>query len=349
MNLYHFENLSTNKCYYLVNKQIMTNKINESSKSVVIALSASKKSGTAAAEMSKASLLDVDTVRFQDGEMTIKIKETVRNKRVFIIQSTSNPAAEHLMELLITIDALKRASASEINVIMPYYGYARQDRKNKGRQPITAKLVADMLETAGASRIITFDLHADQIQGFFNIPVDNLKGTLIMAKKISKMNIENLTVVSPDNGGIIRARLAAEVLGNVPLAVIDKRRTGTNQATAQYVLGDVKDRNVLLIDDIVDTAGTISSAIKLLKENGALDVYVAATHAVLSGTQDDPNRAIKRMVDAGIKQFFTTNTVDLKDNINFKEVTVFNIDEVLAEVIDRNISHESISDYFKKE
>lgn len=249
------------------------------------------------------------------------------------------------MELLITIDALKRASAAKINVVIPYYGYARQDRKNKGRQPITSKLVADMLETAGASRIITVDLHAQQIQGFFNIPVDHIKGLNYVAKQLREYDLGDLTIVSPDHGGAKRAKEIAEML-EAPIAIVDKEREKANEAKANFILGDVKDRNILIVDDMVDTGGTLAAGIELLKEQGAKDVYVAATHAVLSGTEENPTQAIERLKAAGVKKFFTTNTIEksYEDEI----LHAMNLFKVIGHYIQKNEVGLSISEYFEE-
>ncbi|XP_076037868.1 ribose-phosphate pyrophosphokinase-like [Oratosquilla oratoria] len=249
--------------------------------SVIFGLSTSKKLANNVAKISGIELGEIKTSQFADGEIFVESQSSVRNKTVFIIQSTHKPTNDNLMELLLVIDALKRSSVGEVNVIIPYFGYARQDRKQEGRQAISAKLVANMLTTAGADRIITFDIHSEQIVGFFDMPVDNLKAYGLIAKSINDLAIENLAIVSPDHGGVSRARALAKILDS-PLAVIDKRRTGHNNAESMFILGDVQDKNVIIYDDMVDTGGTVVSAVDILKENGAKDVYLAVTHGVLS-------------------------------------------------------------------
>jgi ribose-phosphate pyrophosphokinase len=240
--------------------------------------------------------------RFSDGEISIYIGESVRGSNVFIVQPISRPANENLMELLIMMDALKRASAKSINAVLPYYGYARQDRKTRARDPITAKLVADLLTTAGANRVITMDLHAGQIQGFFNIPVDHLKSLPILANYFLEKGFSNGVVVSPDMGGVTRARELAERL-QLPIAIIDKRRPEPNVAEVMNIIGDVKGKNVIMIDDIIDTAGTITLGAQALIDKGAKDVYACCTHPVLSGP------ALQRLADSPIKEIVVTNTI----------------------------------------
>ena len=242
--------------------------------------------------------------KFADGEIGINITETVRGHHVFIVQSTSNPVNEHYMELLIMIDALKRASARSINVIMPYYGYSRQDRKALPRQPISAKLVADMLTVAGATRVVCLDLHAAQIQGFYSIPIDNFEAAPLIAKYIKKQKIEDVVVVSPDHGGTTRARKFA-LNFNAPIAIIDKRRPRPNVAEVMNIIGEVEGKNAIIVDDIVDTAGTVCAASTALKKAGAKDIYVVCTHPVLSG------EGSKRILESDITKLITTNTIKL--------------------------------------
>ena len=246
---------------------------------------------------------ECDILRFADGEINLNLKNTVRGHHCFIVQSTSNPVNENYMELFIMIDALKRASAKTINVIMPYYGYARQDRKALSRQPISAKLMADLITVAGATRVLSMDLHAAQIQGFFNIPIDNLVALPVFTKYFKKQNIKDLVIVSPDHGGATRARNFAVNFDNAPLAIIDKRRTRPNVVESMTVIGDVKDKNVVIVDDLIDTAGTLVNAIRVLKEAGAKDIYMCATHAVLSGP------AIERIQNSELKQLIVTNSI----------------------------------------
>lgn len=242
--------------------------------------------------------------RFSDGEVQINIEESIRGSDVYVLQSTCEPVNEHMMELLIMIDALKRASAKSINIVMPYYGYARQDRKARSREPITAKLVADLLETAGATRVITLDLHAPQIQGFFNIPIDHLQGVPILSDYFEKKNLQDIIVVSPDHGGVTRARKLADRL-KTPIGIIDKRRPRPNVAEVMNIIGNVEGKTAILIDDIIDTGGTISLAATALIENGATEVYACCTHPVLSGP------AIERIKDSNIKELVVTNSIPL--------------------------------------
>ncbi len=241
---------------------------------------------------------------FSDGEIYLQIQENVRGADVFIIQPTSNPVDRHLMELLLMIDALKRASAERITAVLPYYGYARQDRKDKPRVPISAKLVASLLETAGANRVLTLDLHAAQIQGFFDIPVDHLFAMPVLIEHFRSQNIPDLTVVSPDAGGVERARAFAKRL-NSPLAIIDKRREEANVAEVMNVVGDVKARNCLLVDDLIDTAGTLVKGAEALSAQGAAGVWACATHAVLSGP------AVSRIEESAIREVVFTNSIPL--------------------------------------
>lgn len=280
--------------------------------------------------------------KFKDGEIFVESSSSVRNKAVFIIQSTCTPVNDNLMELILFVDAMKRSSAGEINVIMPYFGYARQDRRTNGRQPISARVVADMLINAGVSRIMSFDIHAEQIVGFFNIPFDNLKAQGLIARQIESLNIEDLTIVSPDHGGVVRARQLAQLL-DAPLAVIDKRRTGPNQAEAQFILGDVKGRNVVIFDDMVDSGGTVITATNKLKDSGAKDVYLAVTHPVLSGTEFNENQATDNLKIGGVKKVITTNSIEQKKD-EFLEV--IDLSDVIAEMVDLHLESKSITDHF---
>ena len=274
---------------------------------------------------------------FSDGETNITIDESVRGCDVFIVQSTCAPVNDHLMELLIMIDAMRRASARRITVVMPYYGYARQDRKSRGREPITAKLVANLIVQAGANRILTMDLHAQQIQGFFDIPVDHLMAMPILADYYKGLNIEDLVVVSPDMGGVTRARSLAEKLG-VPLAIIDKRRPMPNVSEIMNIIGEIKDKNVIMIDDIIDTAGTISNGAAALVERGAKSVYVSCTHAILSGP------AYERLANAPIKEIVTTNTIPATKE--FDKMTVLSVAPLMGEAILRIHNDASVSEMF---
>ncbi|BDG30333.1 ribose-phosphate diphosphokinase [Parageobacillus thermoglucosidasius] len=277
--------------------------------------------------------------RFSDGEIQINIEESIRGDDVFVIQSTSVPVNEHLMELLIMIDALKRASAKTINIVMPYYGYARQDRKARSREPITAKLVANLLETAGASRVITLDLHAPQIQGFFDIPIDHLMGVPILADYFKSKNLDDIVVVSPDHGGVTRTRKLADRL-KAPIAIIDKRRPKPNVAEVMNIVGQVQGKTAILIDDIIDTAGTITLAANALVENGAREVYACCTHPVLSGP------AIERIQNSKIKELVVTNTIALPEEKKIDKIVELSVAPLIAEAITRVYEMKSVSVLF---
>ena len=247
---------------------------------------------------------DCQVTTFSDGEISVNINETVRGCDVFVVQSTNNPVNENLMELLIMIDALRRASAGRITAVIPYYGYARQDRKAKARDPITAKLVANLITAAGADRVLTMDLHAAQIQGYFDIPLDHLLGGSLLADYFNEKNIEDLVVVSPDLGSVTRSRKFANQLeGEVPLAIIDKRRPKANVCEVMNLIGDVKGKNVIMLDDMIDTAGTITNAANALKEFGAKNIYACCTHAVLSGP------AMERIENSAISELIVLDTI----------------------------------------
>jgi len=271
---------------------------------------------------------------FSDGEIQVKINESVRGADVFIIQPTSTPVSEHIMELLIMVDAVRRASARRITAVLPYYGYARQDRKTRARDPITAKLIANLLFASGARRVITMDLHAGQIQGFFDIPVDHLPGVPILAQYFLQQKLENLIVVSPDLGGVTRARDLAERIG-APIAIVDKRRPEPNVAEIMNIIGDINQRNVIMIDDIIDTAGTISQGAKALKEMGAKDIYICCTHPVLSGP------ALKRLEEAPVKEVLVTNTILVPEEKIIPKMKVLSVAPLLGEAIIR--IHEDLS------
>lgn len=277
--------------------------------------------------------------RFKDGEVRINLGESVRGCNVFVLQSTSAPVNENLMELLIMIDAFKRASARTINVLIPYYGYARQDRKARARDPITAKLVANLLETAGASRVICMDLHAGQIQGFFDIPLDHLVGMPILANYFLDKNIANPVVVSPDMGGVTRARALAERLG-APLAIIDKRRPDANVAVVMNIIGDIAGKTAIIIDDMIDTAGTITLGAQALIERGARDVYACCIHPVLS---DD---GVDKLARSPIREVVVTNTIALPPAKRIDKIHVLSVAELMAEAVMRVHTHRSISQLF---
>ena len=263
----------------------------------------------------------------------VELGESVRGKHVYIIQSTCNPVSTNLMEVLIAIDACKRASAAHITVIMPYFGYARQDRKARPRQPITSKLVATLLETAGANRVITMELHATQIQGFFDIPADDISAICIIGNYFRSLNLENIVVVSPDHGGVTRARKLAEML-HAPLAIIDKRRPKPNVAEAMNLIGDVDGKIAIIVDDIVDTAGTLVSGIQMLRDKGAKGIYACCVHAVLS------NPAIDRLKAADLEGFICTNTIDQSEKIKeYDRMKVLSVGPVLGGVI-RAMEHD---------
>lgn len=283
----------------------------------------------------------VETRRFSDGEINVDIQENVRGGDVFVIQSTSTPGNDHLMELLLMLDALKRASAGRITAVVPYYGYARQDRKVAPRTPISAKLVADLIETAGASRVLTMDLHAGQIQGFFNIPVDNLYATPVLLRHLrDRIGREACTVISPDAGGVERARAFAKRLDGA-LAVIDKRRSGPNEVAEMHIIGEVRSRLAILVDDMVDTAGTLCNAATAALEAGAHEVIAACTHAVLSGP------AIERLERSHIKELIVTDTIALGEKARAcGKVKVLSVAQLIGEAIRRTHNEESISSLF---
>lgn len=279
--------------------------------------------------------------RFSDGEIRINIEESIRGDEIFIIQSTSAPVNDNLMELLIMIDALRRASASTINVVMPYYGYARQDRKARSREPITAKLVADMLEKAGADRVIVLDLHAAQIQGFFDIPVDHLMGAPLLADYFLKNGLEkDAVVVSPDHGGVTRARKLAEFL-KAPIAIIDKRRPKANVAEIMNIIGSVDGKRCIIIDDMIDTAGTITLASQALMDAGAKEVYACATHPVLSGP------AIERLDKSPIKKIIVTDSIQLPEEKQIDKLTQVSVGPLIGDAIKRIHENKPVSPLFK--
>lgn len=280
--------------------------------------------------------------QFSDGEIAVEIKENVRGKDVFIIQSTSAPTNHHLMELMVLGDALRRASAGRVTAVIPYFGYARQDRRPRSaRVAITAKVVADMLASVGINRVLTVDLHADQIQGFFDIPVDNIYSSPVFIDDIERKQFENLISVSPDHGGVIRARAVAKRL-HTDLAIIDKRRPEANRAEVMNIIGDVKDRNCILIDDMVDTAGTLGQAAKALKEHGAESVCAYCTHPVLSG------RALENLVNSSLDELVVTNTIPLTPAAqSIEKIRQLDMSFLIAESIRRISNEESISAMFR--
>lgn len=277
--------------------------------------------------------------RFSDGEVNFQILENVRGTDAFVIQPTAPPVNENLVELLIMIDALKRASAERITAVVPYYGYARQDRKDKPRVPITSKLVGDLLAAAGTQRLLTMDLHAGQIQGFFDMPVDQLFPTPIFLPHFAKLDVENLTVVAPDAGGVEKARVYAKRLGT-SLSVIDKRRVGDNEAEVMHIVGEVAGKNAIIVDDIIDTAGTLVQGAEALIREGARKIYAAATHPVLSGP------AIDRIMDSKFESILVTNTIHLSEEKKVSKIKVLSVADLLGKAI-RSIHDEtSVSTLF---
>ncbi len=305
----------------------------------LFSLSANKELALEIADSIGIQLANCEVLHFADGEINININETVRGHHVFIVQPTSAPVNEHLMELLIMIDALKRASAKTINLVIPYYGYSRQDRKAKSRQPISAKLVADLLQVAGATRVIAMDLHAAQIQGFFNIPIDNFLGLPILVNYIMDKKLENICVVSPDHGGTTRAREFAKIL-EAPIAIIDKRRPEPNKAEVMNIIGNVEGKTCILVDDMCDTAGTLTVGAEALKKAGAVSVYAACTHAVLSGP------AIERIKNSCLEEMIVTNTIHLSEEKRIDKLKVLSVGSLLGHGILRILSDEPLSGLF---
>ena len=277
--------------------------------------------------------------KFSDGEISVNLWETVRGIDVYIVQSTCAPVNDNLMELLIMIDAMKRASAGRINAVIPYYGYARQDRKAKARDPITAKLVANLIMAAGADRVLSMDLHANQIQGYFDIPVDHLVGMPILARYFKEKNLENLCVVSPDHGSVTRARNMAEFL-NCPIAIVDKRRPEPNKSEVMNVIGEIEGNNCIIIDDMIDTAGTITNAANAIKEMGAKNVFACATHPVLSGP------AMERIEKSEISELVILNTIPISEEKMIDKVKTLSVAPLFAEAMTRVFTNGSISKLF---
>ncbi len=277
---------------------------------------------------------------FSDGEILVEIGENVRGRDVYVVQSTSSPANHNLMELLVMVDALKRASAARINAVVPYFGYARQDRKVAPRAPITAKLVADLMSVAGIDRLLTMDLHAGQIQGFFDIPVDHLYAAPVMLEEIRRQNFTDLIFVSPDAGGTERARAFAKRL-DAGLAIIDKRRSGPNVAEVMHIIGDVEGKNCVIVDDMIDTAGTLCAAATALQQQGAADIYACATHGVLSGP------ALQRITESPLKKVFITDTIPIHEKLaQCATLQRLSVSTLLAEAIRRTHNAESVSSLF---
>ena len=290
----------------------------------------------------KLKLVNTNIKNFADGEIYVEINENIRGNSVFVIQSTSNPANDNLMELLLVIDALKRSSAKNITAVIPYFGYARQDRKVVPRTSISAKLISNLITKAGADRVVTVDLHAGQIQGFFDIPVDNLFATPIFYRHIKKnLKINNLVCVSPDVGGVARTRGLSKLL-NVNLAIVDKRRPAPGKSEVMNIIGDIKNKICIIVDDIIDSGGTIVNAAKMLKLRGAKEIHVYITHGVLSGD------AVKKIKNSPIKNLVITDTIDNTKKINnAKNIQVLSISNLLGEALKRISNSNSVSDLFK--
>ena len=307
----------------------------------IFALSSNRPLAQKIADQVGVELGKVSVTQFSDGEIKINIDESIRGDHVYIVQSTSYPVNDNLMELLIMIDALRRASAKTINVVLPYYGYARQDRKAQSREPITAKLVANMITQAGADRVLTLDLHAAQIQGFFDIPVDHLLGAPLLANYFLENNFKDkdIVVVSPDHGGVTRARKLAEFL-HAPIAIIDKRRPKANVAEVMNIIGDVKGKVAVLIDDMIDTAGTITLAAQAIQDAGALEVYACCTHPVLSGP------ALDRLNASVIKEVVVTDSIQVPEEKTGGKIVQVSVDQLMAEAIRRIHENRSVSPLF---
>ncbi|MBD2464090.1 ribose-phosphate pyrophosphokinase [Oscillatoria sp. FACHB-1407] len=279
--------------------------------------------------------------RFADGELYIQIQESIRGCDVYLMQPTCHPVNDNLMELLIMIDACRRASARQITAVIPYYGYARADRKTAGRESITAKLVANLITQAGASRVLAMDLHSAQIQGYFDIPFDHVYGSPVILDYLNSKGLEDIVVVSPDVGGVARARAFAKKLGDAPLAIIDKRRQAHNVAEVLNVIGDVKGKTAIMVDDMIDTAGTISEGARLLRQEGASQVYACATHAVFSPP------AIERLSTGIFEEVIITNTIPVPENNRFDQLTVLSVANLLGETIWRIHEDSSVSSMFR--
>ena len=307
----------------------------------IFALSSNRPLAQKIADQVGVELGKVSVTHFSDGEIKINIDESIRGDHVYIVQSTSYPVNDNLMELLIMIDALRRASAKTINVVLPYYGYARQDRKAQSREPITAILVANMITQAGADRVLTLDLHAAQIQGFFDIPVDHLLGAPLLANYFLENNFKDkdIVVVSPDHGGVTRARKLAEFL-HAPIAIIDKRRPKANVAEVMNIIGDVKGKVAVLIDDMIDTAGTITLAAQAIQDAGALEVYACCTHPVLSGP------ALDRLNASVIKEVVVTDSIQVPEEKTGGKIVQVSVDQLMAEAIKRIHENRSVSPLF---
>ncbi len=307
----------------------------------LFSLSANKKLAEEISEISGIPLSKIDLSRFADGEIGVNLEETVRGHNIFLVQPTSSPVNENIMELLITIDAMKRASAKNINIIMPYYGYSRQDRKSKSRQPISAKLVANLIEVAGATRVLAMDLHAAQIQGFFDIPIDNFRAMPILVEYFDNKNFkDDIVIVSPDHGGTVRARNMGESM-NAPIAIIDKRRPKPNVSEVMGIVGDVEGKIAILVDDMIDTAGTITSAAEALMKAGAKEVYACCTHPLLS------KPAVDRINSSPLKEVVCTNTIQLPLSKRSEKIVQLSIAGLISQGILNIIYDKPLSSLFE--
>ncbi|MCF7927057.1 MAG: ribose-phosphate pyrophosphokinase [Candidatus Izimaplasma sp.] len=309
----------------------------------LFSLTANKQLAREISDFTNIPLSEIILNRFADGEVGVDLPETVRGHHVFLVQPTQEPVNEHIMELLITIDAMKRASAKNINVVMSYYGYSRQDRKSKSRQPISAKLIANLLQTAGASRVLSMDLHAGQIQGFFDIPIDNFRAMPILVDYFFKKKFkEEIVIVAPDHGGAVRARKMGDVMG-CDVAIIDKRRPKPNVSEVVGIVGDVKGKIAIIMDDIIDTAGTITNAARALVDAGAKEVYAACTHPVFSPP------AIERINDSPIKEVVTTNTIQLSEDRKSDKVIQLSVASLFGKGVMNIIQNKPLSSLFEYE
>ena len=309
----------------------------------IFSLSSNRPLAEKIAEAVGLELGKISISRFSDGEVKVNVEESIRGAHVYIVQSTSDPVNDNLMELLIMIDALRRASAKTINVVMPYYGYARQERKAQSREPITAKLVANMITIAGADRVLTLDLHAPQIQGFFDIPVDHLIGVPLLADYFLEKGLfgEDVVVVSPDHGGVVRARKLADFLKS-PIAIIDKRRPRPNVSEVMNIIGDVAGKKCIIIDDMIDTAGTITLAAAALLDKGADSVYACCTHAVLSGP------AVERLDESDIKEVLVTDSIQQPEGRHLDKLQTISVGNLVGEAIKRIHENRSVSPLFQE-
>ena len=309
---------------------------------IIFSLSSSEKLTEKICKKLKVKKGNIQIKHFADGEMIVEYLESVREKDVYIVHSTSKPVSTNIMELLIAIDAAKRASAKSINVVIPYFGYARQDRKARPRQPITGRLVADLIEAAGATSVATVEIHSSQTMGFFNIPADDLTTIGILAGYFKKKKItKDIVIVSPDHGGVKRARNLAEIL-NAPIAIIDKRRVRPNEAEAMNLIGEVSSKTAIVIDDMVDTGGTLVTGIDMLKQKGATDIYCAITHPVLS------NPAIDRIQSSQITKLICTDTIELEEEKKIDKIEVVSIKDMIADVIKAKAEGESLTEVILK-